>query len=273
MQYSKLFSLCLFFFLISCNSAKKNISNNKSDDSISYEKMYDSNSETYYYLTYIKNKDKNGKLLKLQIAQANAENGETVIDFAKRMNNPLLAMNATMGIKRLGPSRKQVSGIQIMDGSIFQDINSRNYTLGIKENNELEILNPELNASDILNLGIKNAITGFVPYIQNYKAVDDSILKRVGNNAAKNPRQVIAQFENNDLLIFSCGGRGIDGKGMTAKEVINVLKKQNVKLAFNLDGGGSVTTVIRGKQITKMIDGKGTRNRPRSNFLYIKENN
>lgn len=268
----KFFSMYILLLLVSCNSAKKSIPNYKSKDYIYYEKKYDTESETYYYLTYVKNTDKNGDILKLQIAQANNQNGENVIDFAKRMNNSLLAMNATMGIKGLGPDRKQVAGIQIMNGNVFQDINSRNFTLGIQEDNELLILKPELTAQDILDLGIKNAITGFVPYIQNYKAVDDAILKMVGNNAVKHPRQVIAQFENNDLLIFSCGGRGVDGKGMTAKEVINVLKKHNVKLAFNLDGGGSVTTVIKGKQITKMIDGKGTQNRPRSNFLYIKNN-
>lgn len=49
---------------------------------------------------------------------------------------------------------------------------------------------------------------------------------------------------NLDILILSCGGRGFDGDGMTAKEMMKILKRLNVKFAFNLDGGGSVSTVI-----------------------------
>lgn len=82
---------------------------------------------------------------------------------------------------------------------------------------------------------------------------------------------MIAQLDNLDLLILSCGGRGFDGEGMTAEDMIRILLENKVKFAVNLDGGGSVSTVIRGELITKKIDNQGTEDRPRSNFLYIKE--
>lgn len=88
------------------------------------------------------------------------------------------------------------------------------------------------------------------------------------------PRQVIAQYENGDLLFFSCGGRGYDGAGMTAADVIRILQELQgrIRFAHNLDGGGSVTTVIYGDQITKKIDGRGTLNRLRPTFLYVEAN-
>lgn len=84
---------------------------------------------------------------------------------------------------------------------------------------------------------------------------------------------MIAQFDNLDLLIFSCGGRGFDGDGMTAKEMMKILKDLGVKFAFNLDGGGSTSTVIKDQLITKRIDNNGTRERLRPNFLYVMEDN
>ena len=59
---------------------------------------------------------------------------------------------------------------------------------------------------------------------------------------------------------------------MTGKDLIRILIKLDVKFAYNLDGGGSVATVINGERITKQIDGNGTKDRLRANFLSIFEN-
>ena len=210
-------------------------------------------------------------MLQLQMALSTKPNGETVPEFSNKIGTPLLAMNASMGIRGLGPDRRQVSGRQIIDGVIAQDFTSRNYTLGIKDTNELVVYPPEMTAQDILDDGTNNALTCFVPLIVDYKPVGEEVLQVVGNNVQKHPRQVIAQLDNLDLLILSCGGRGFDGEGMTAEDMIRILLENKVKFAVNLDGGGSVSTVIRGELITKKIDNQGTEDRPRSNFLYIKE--
>lgn len=77
-----------------------------------------------------------------------------------------------------------------------------------------------------------------------------------------------------DIMYLSCGGRGFDGAGMKISDVIRILKgfKEDVMFAYNLDGGGSTTTVIYGDQITKKIDKKGTEDRTRANCLYIEQN-
>jgi len=269
-----------FLLLINCSgnvgeTTEKNNSNSDiivDKENIRVTKHFDFESKTYYYLTKIEHKDESGNLLKLRHAHANSDSGETVPNFAKRMDNPLVAINASMGRSNLPPDITKPSGIQIIDGVVIQDLpkSVKRNTLGIKDNNELVAYPPDITAQDILDDGVKNALSAFTTLIEDHESVPENVLTWVGNYSVKHPRQVIAQFDNRDLLIFSCGGRGYDGTGMTAKDVIRILKEQGVKFAFMLDGGGSVSTVVLGELITKKIDQHGTRDRARPNFLYIK---
>ena len=231
-------------------------------------KHFDEISNTHYFLTRINHKDKDGNLIKLRHAIANKKEGETVRAFAIRVNSAL-AFNASLGVDNLPPDTRQPVGIQIVNGTIVQELSTRVYTLGIKDNNELLAYQPGTRAQDILNDGVKNALTAFVPLIEDHKPVSQNILKLVANLAVRHPRQVIAQFDNLDLLFLSCGGRGYDGDGMTAEDLIRILSDLDVRFAFNLDGGGSVSTVVGDQLITRKIDGKGTQERLRPNFLYI----
>lgn len=242
-------------------------------DPVGVERRYDESSETYYFLTRIRHTDENGDVLKLKHAQAIEEDGETIPDFASRVGNLRVAINASMGQSGLPEGTKKPVGIQIVDGVIVQEVaTSKVFTLGIKADNELVAYPSGTTAQEILDDGAINALTAFIPLIEDHQRVSDEVLETVGNLAVKHPRQVIAQFDNLDLMILSCGGRGFDGEGMTALDLIRVLQahEDDVKFAFNLDGGGSVSTVIDGELITPKIDGNGTLDRPRPNFLFVK---
>lgn len=266
----------ILFLLIAFSSCGSAIEYVEEDNIITYEQKYDADSKTIYYLTYVPHQDDTGKLLKLNLAMTIDSGGETVLDFAKRMNNPLLAINASQGLPDLPAGRVQSAGIQIVNKEIIQDVVYKKYahTLGIKENNELTYFVPGTRAKEMLDAGVNNALCGFVPLIVDFEPVTKETLNILGGIEEAHPRQIIAQFENLDLLILSCGGRGYDGVGMSGSDVIRILKqeKRAVKFAFMLDGGGSVTTVINGKVITKRIDSNGTALRPRGNFLYIQKN-
>lgn len=240
------------------------------NDWYSYAKHYDERSETYYYLTYIKHKNNQGDVNKLKIAQSNVLEGESVYQFAKRVG-ATLAFNASMGIKRRSEQEKLLPvGIQIMNGDVIQNRKTKVYTLGIKPNSKLTAYPPGTTPEMIIKDSTYNALTAFIPLIEDFQSVNDSLLDIVPNFKAIHPRQIIAQMENLDILFLSSGGRGFDGKGMTAMDVIRVLQKEGVKFAFMLDGGGSTSTVINGKLITKKIDKHGTKERLRPNFLYFK---
>lgn len=58
---------------------------------------------------------------------------------------------------------------------------------------------------------------------------------------------------------------------MTAQDVIRILQQHEVKFTYMLDGGGSISTVINGKRITKQINGNGTKDKARPNSPLMKE--
>jgi len=225
--------------------------------------LYDSASATTYQLTEIKAAN-----IQLKMAIANQVEGETGTEFVKRMGC-CIAFNGSMGIKNLPNGVRQPVGIQIVDGKIIQDLRTKRYTLGIKENNQLVCYPPEYTAADILKDGTDFALTAFTPLIQNHRPVSMEILKTVPNQLLKHPRQAIAQYDNGNILVLSCGGRGFGGEGMTTLDLIRIFSELDVRFAFNLDGGGSTTTILNGKRITPLIDNKGTVERPRPNWLYV----
>lgn len=238
------------------------------------EEHYDSLSETGYFLTRINHKDGSGKIIKLRLAMTDESKpmGETATEFASRMGATLV-FNASMSTVISTPSeekRRVPVGIQIIDGKIVQERpTTKRYFLGIKDNNKLVTYARGTTAQDILDDGTHNALTAFIPLIMNHEAVPDNILDIVANSDDKHPRQVIAQFDNLDILFLTCGGRGYGGKGMTAPELIRILKGLGVRFAYNLDGGGSISTVAEGNFINWKIDGHGTEERLRANFLYV----
>lgn len=266
--YSTCLNLAIIIVFTGFITTKSSIAQQASGNTFKVERLFDKESATHYYLTRINHKDKNGNIIKLQHAHSDKENGETVREFAKRMNCTL-AFNASTQRKMEAGTRKP-SGVQIIDGKIIQDISSTAYTLGIKDNNELLTYKPGIKAKDILKDGTNNALTAFVPLIEDYKPVADEVLGIRPNFIVKHPRQIIAQFDNLDIVFLSCGGRGFDGEGMTATDLIRILQGLKVRFAFMLDGGGSTSTIVNGELITKKIDKKGTEERLRPNFLYIK---
>lgn len=235
------------------------------DSLLTVSNLFDPISATNYHLTEINTSNAN-----LQMALAGKIEGETGTEFAKRMDC-CVAFNASMGISNPPPGERHPVGIQIIDGNIVQALSTIRYTLGIKDNNEL--VNYELNetAANIVSDGANYALTAFTPLIKNHQPVSAAILSSVGNySRTTDPRQAIAQYDNGNIVVFSCGGRSYGGVGMSAADVIRILSALDVKFAFMLDGGGSVTTMVNGQRITPLIDGSGTLERPRPNWLYVK---
>ena len=175
------------------------------------ERHFDTKSNTNYFLVTIKNKDHNGKLLKLKHAHTTKKAGESVLEFSTRMGNPMIAINGSQTSTTNG--KIEAIDKQIVNGEIIQDERKSYYayTLGIKDNNELSAFKKEISATEILSRGVTNALSGFVPLIENHKAVPASVLEGTKAIQKKHPRQVIAQFDNLDLVVLSCGGRGYAG--------------------------------------------------------------
>jgi len=238
-------------------------------DRITYDKYRDSVSGTDYFITYIPNKDTDGKLIKLQHGfqndTMNSGVGETARSFANR-NGASLVSNASI----FDTSNGLIKGVQIKDGVIYQDKGGTNsYTLGIKDDNTLVTYAPTVSGATILADGCVNALTGFFPLILNSVAVDPAIYATASSKDDPNPRNVIAQLPNKDIIFLTCEGRTSANKGMTYGDLIRILLARGVKTAYNMDGGGSGQMVIRGVMINNPIDDSGKTERLVPDFIYI----
>ncbi|NGM62613.1 phosphodiester glycosidase family protein, partial [Sphingobacterium sp. SGG-5] len=208
-QMKYIATICIVFIAASC-SAQKSVTKTTGGDIdgwYSYNKHYDEQSETYYFLTRIKHTDSQWRLKKLKLAQSTVLEGEAVREFAER-TKVTLAFNASMGVKRKTEQDKLLPvGIQIENGKVLQNRRTRVYTLGIKANNELVAYPPGTTPQQILKDGAQDALTAFIPLIENHQVVDESLLDIVTNFRAIHPRQIIAQMDNLDIVFLSCGGR------------------------------------------------------------------
>lgn len=235
------------------------------DNNVTVDSAYDQTSKTMYYVTIVKNLSST----QLKMAYADQSWGEVGDHFARRLDAAVV-LNGSMGIPNLPGNQKQPVGKQVINDQIIQDIYTKNFTLGIKNNNELVDYDTPTTPQSMIADGSHYALTAFSPLIKNYQSVVDSaMMVRMTNYDDKNPRQVIGQLGNDDIIIFSCTGRDKGGEGMVVDDVLRLLQTYNTKYAFMLDGGGSVQTIVNGKIMTRLIDTAGTALRARPNFLYV----
>lgn len=207
-----------------------------------------------YYVTTIPTTDKNGSKIYLEKGLANNTfntGGETSLSHAIK-NKTSLTINASI----FDVNSSFIKGIHIKDSNILKSNNDTNsYVLGYNKNTqELKAYPPNITASDMVNDSITDTWTGFYPVIENYKKVPKTVWESSANSLIKNPRQVIAQMNDKTIKIFTFRGREDDYLGVTYFEMQDILMSHGVKFAYNLDGGGSTSSVKNGILLNPPID-------------------
>ena len=236
--------------------------------------------DTTYYITHIPHLDSNGNVIKLKRGiQGNDPNKPehiTPSQFARKTKATFVS-NASTG----SGTQLKLHGQQIYNGQILGSIKGDEYaplndrwTLAIGDDNTLMSFPPDVQASEIRNQGYNNTVSGFGPIISDGKIIvkDDDYSP---NTIVSHPRQVIAQLPNKDLIFFSCDGRENNThtmieKGMTLQEVAEtLLDHYDIEFAYNMDGGGSTSSVVRSHKLNKSMDENKTEERKVLDFLYI----
>ena len=228
--------------------------------------------KTTYWLTKIPYKTLDDTIYKPRLGFIGSTLNEKLgkpSDFAKRENCVLTINGGTYFTQH-----NKTGGMFIQDGVVLQEWDYlehwESYILGFKNDNTLKAYPYGTNSQEILSDGVINACTGFVPLIQDKIICGDEILSKCEHWNVSHPRQIICQMENKDLLFFTCDGRIDNEKGLTLKECAEILSHYNdIVFAYNLDGGGSCSTVIKNKKINRNIDEGGEREVP--NFIYFKK--
>ena len=236
--------------------------------------------DTTYYITHIPHLDSNGNVIKLKRGiQGNDPNKPehiTPSQFARKTKATFVSNASTGSGTQLKLHGQQIYNGQILDsikGDEYAPLNDR-WTLAIGDDNSLTSFPPDVQASEIRNQGYNNTVSGFGPIISDGKIIvkDDDYSP---NTIVSHPRQVIAQLPNKDLIFFSCDGRENNThtmieKGMTLQEVAEtLLDHYDIEFAYNMDGGGSTSSVVRSHKLNKSMDENKTEERKVLDFLYI----
>lgn len=233
---------------------------------INTETFRDLISNTTYYVTEIKRQDVDGEIIKpkLGIANDSFNDGrvETCRSFSKR-HDATIVING--GIFNM--SNNRVESLLIKDGIVLNDASSNtNKILAWNDEGFFTAFDSSVNADMILSKGYTNAICGFDALIIDGKP-------HSGGSGVYNPRQAIGQRSNGDIIIITCDGRIGNNQGMDYDDLIRIFQTYDVRFAYNLDGGGSASTVVNGVKINNNIDSDGYTDRPVANFIYFTKEN
>lgn len=160
----------------------------------------------------------------------------------------------------------------IVDGEIKTTFKTNYYTLGFKDNNEFVFFPPQTTSQSILDSGIKNCVSGFVPVVMDgVKAPDEIMNLYVGGTTIRAPRQCIGIKQDGTIIILTCDGRINNENGMLMEDLARLMLEQGCYNAYNLDGGGSTTTVVNGVLQNIAIDDNRRKERKVANFIYFKK--
>lgn len=236
--------------------------------------------DTTYKIVHIPHRDSDGNIIKLRKGMSGSNPNKpdhiTARQFAKNTSATFVA-NASTG----SGSQLKLHGQQIYNGQILDSVKADEYTpikdrwtLAVADDNTMTAFPQNITAKEIKEKGYNNTFSGFGPIIMEgkvvYKTGDYS-----SNSEEKHPRTVVAQLPNKDTLVFTCDGRvaseGLYNAGMTLPEVTDTLYEHygEIQFAYNLDGGGSTSSILRSRVLNKPTDNANKSERNLLDFMYI----
>lgn len=127
----------------------------------------------------------------------------------------------------------------------------------------------EQTAQELLDSGVINTFT-FGPTLVKDGEIAVSTSDEVGRAMSDNPRTAIGIIDENHYIIIVSDGRTDESSGLTLYEMAELMQSYGVKLAYNLDGGGSSTMYFNGKVVNNpTTNGNTIQERAVSDIVYI----
>lgn len=184
----------------------------------------------------------------------------TALEVAKKYKNCLVINAGIFDVSDNTPD-----GVVITKDGIIHDGATTTHNgckpLVIDKNGNLSAVASDTTASSLVSQRVHGAVTGFVPIIENFEAVE--MANNVDHYTQNAQRQIFGQFDNGDYGILTCEGRGgVASDGWTMAEAQAVCIKWGFKFAYNFDGGGSTETAFNQKQLNHVYEGNSGRKDP-----------
>ena len=179
-------------------------------------------------------------------------------------NNAILAINGDY----YGTQEK---GYVLRNGALYRDtVNKNKEDLVIYPNGSFEIISEKEISAETLVQNNASQVLSFGPaLIINEKiAIDED--EEVGKSMASNPRTAIGIIDNLHYVFIVSDGRTKESEGLSLYELAEFMQSLGVKIAYNLDGGGSSTMYFNGEIINNpTTNGKKISERSVSDIVYI----
>lgn len=238
-------------------------------NNVSIQNIRDETTQTsYLFIRVFQNKINGGKQFPFVVAPSGSgASKKSALTYSKE-SGYLLTMNAGVGEGSTAEGYTPM-GVLIQNGELIQqESHPHMYSLTIDNTGILGYAEPNTDGNELIRNGVISAVTGFCPIVVDYVGVEESFYSWISHYANNAQRQIIGQFSNGDYAIISCEGRQNDNSiGWTIPQAISVCTKLGLKFAFNLDGGGSVETVMSDRQFNIIYE--GTYGRPVPNYIVF----
>lgn len=164
------------------------------------------------------------------------------------------------------------TGYVIKNGVLYRDtIRSSDYEDLVQYSDGIfgVISEEEQTAQELLDSGVINTFT-FGPTLVKDGEIAVSTSDEVGRAMSDNPRTAICIIDENHYIIIVSDGRTDESSGLTLYEMAELMQSYGVKLAYNLDGGGSSTMYFNGKVVNNpTTNGNTIQERAVSDIVYI----
>lgn len=139
------------------------------------------------------------------------------------------------------------------------------YPLAIDKDWNLTTYPRNVDTSEMLNDGVRYAVTAWGKLVDNFKICQDDIDAEIVHNNKKYIRQSIGQFQNGDYCVCSVDmtrGNVENENGLYYEDLAQILIDKGVKFAYSLDGGGSTQTILGKRQLNPIYEGSTGRKVP-----------
>lgn len=204
----------------------------------------------------------------LYSAFANNEYGKNITDEVSDIaesKNAILAINGDYYGARN-------SGYVFRNGILYRSSVASNSQedLLINSDGTFTIMNENQISEEILEENNVLQVYSFGPALINDYEIAVSLNEEVGKAKASNPRTAICEIEPLHYLFVVSDGRTDESEGLSLYELASFLKDFDVKVAYNLDGGGSSTMVFNNQLINNpTTSGKSIKERSVSDAICI----
>lgn len=234
-------------------------------NNITTNKLYDSTSKTYYYLTTIPRCDETGAVIPLKMGIANDDKSCTTLEgtlkHAWRKNATLCVNCGIYNVETNTPIASVIYEGKILYKNVPTVTPEKYQYFAITKDNKYKVYPIGTTPEAMLNDDVYYACCIFTSLILDGIPVTQT-------DERLEPRQSIGIKTDGSINIISCDGRNFESEGMSYSDLVRLHALNGSINAYILDGGGSTSTVLRGVKQNENID-NFTTDRSVGTFLYV----